>query len=298
MLSQKKILVLGASGMLGNAAFRILSENSEFQVRGTIRSGEYLRFFTKTESERIISNVDVLNDDELIRLFSNVRPDVVVNCVGIIKQQKLAKDPLAVLPINSLLPHRLSNLCKLIGARLILTSTDCVFDGKKGNYTETDIPDADDLYGRSKLIGEIGDQSHVFTIRTSIIGHELNSNYSLVDWFLSQEGEVKGYKKAIFSGFPSIEIAEIIKNVIIPNSKLHGLYHISSNPISKFDLLALVGEIYGRNNKISESEEVIVNRSLDSTKFKKETSYEPLPWRELILLMKKYKEQYLDSAHV
>lgn len=298
MLSQKKILVLGVSGMLGNAVFRVLSENAEFEVQGTIRSIEYLRFFTKAESERITSNMDVLNENELLRLFSNIKPDIVVNCVGIIKQQKLAKDPITVLPINSLLPHRLSNLCKLVGARLILISTDCVFNGQKGNYTETDTPDAEDLYGRSKEIGEIREESHVFTVRTSIIGHELNSNHSLIDWFLSQNGEVRGYKKAFFSGLPSCEIAEIIKTVIIPNPKLYGLYHISSDPISKFDLLSLVGEVYGKNNKILESEEVIVDRSLDSTKFRKETSYKPLSWKNLILLMKKYKEQYLDNIHV
>lgn len=298
MYPQLKILVLGVSGMLGSAVFRVLSQITAYQVIGTNRNLESLKFFSEEEKIRIHSNIDILNQDELLRLFSMVQPDVVINCVGIIKQQKSAKDPLSVLPINSLLPHRLSNFCKLISARLILISTDCVFNGKKGSYVEEDITDAEDLYGKSKELGEIRNQTHVFTIRTSIIGHELNSNYSLVNWFLSQNHEVKGFTKAIFSGLPTCEIAEIIGKLILPNDALHGLYHISSNPISKFDLLKLIAEVYGKKINIIPSDELIIDRSLDSSKFREETSYSPSSWGDLILMMKAYKQKYLDTINV
>ncbi|RHX78252.1 SDR family oxidoreductase [Leptospira yasudae] len=293
-----KVLILGASGMLGSAVYKIFSDKFDFEVWGTIRSPEYLQFFRQSERKNIITNVDVTNQDDLIRIFQEVKPDIVVNCIGIIKQQKIANDPLTVLPINSLLPHKLSNLCKLIGARLILISTDCVFNGRKGMYLESDIPDAEDLYGKSKEIGEVSGEPHVFTMRTSIIGHELNSNYSLVNWFLSQKDRIKGFSKAIFSGFPASEIADIIGTKIIPNPNLSGLYHISSEPISKFDLLELIRKIYDKNIQILESTELVIDRSLDSRKFRQESDFVPKNWELLIREMKDYSEKYLDMSHV
>ncbi|TGL98119.1 SDR family oxidoreductase [Leptospira barantonii] len=298
MKPSHKVLILGASGMLGSALYKIFSDKFDFEVFGTIRSQEYLKFFTESERKNLFTNFDVTNQDDLTRVFNELKPDVVINCVGIIKQQKVADDPLTILPINSLLPHRLSNLCKLINARLILISTDCVFNGKKGMYKESDIPNAEDLYGKSKEIGEVIHESHVFTIRTSIIGHELNSTYSLVNWFLSQKEKVKGFKKAIFSGFPSSEIAEIIGTKIIPNPALSGLYHVSAEPISKYDLLSLVRKIYAKDIQIFESDEVIIDRSLDSQKFRQEVDFRPKQWESLIQEMKEYNEKYLDPNHV
>ncbi|PJZ43090.1 NAD(P)-dependent oxidoreductase [Leptospira kmetyi] len=293
-----KVLILGASGMLGSALYKILSDKFDYQVFGTIRSQEYLKFFSESERKNLITHFDATNQDELARVFNELKPDLVINCIGIIKQQKVAEDPLTILPINSLLPHRLSNLCKLINARLILISTDCVFNGKKGMYTESDVPNAEDLYGKSKEIGEVAHESHVLTIRTSIIGHELSSTYSLVNWFLSQKEKVKGFKKAIFSGFPASEIAEIIGTKIIPNSTLSGLYHVSAEPISKYDLLSLVRKVYAKDIQIIESEDVIIDRSLDSKKFRQEVDFQPKSWESLIQEMKEYNEKYLDLNHV
>ncbi|MBM9577288.1 SDR family oxidoreductase [Leptospira sp. 201903070] len=298
MVSVKRILVLGASGMLGSAIFNVLSEYQDYIVYGTIRSFEYRKYFSKIHSERILGNVDVLDQDSMISLFSSVKPDIVINCIGIIKQQSSAKDPLTVIPINAILPHRLANLCKLVGARLILMSTDCVFDGKGGNYKETDFPNAEDLYGKSKEIGEISDQENVFTIRTSIIGHELNSNFSLVNWFLSQKQEVSGYKNAIFSGLPTCEIAEILRNYIIPMEQLYGIFHVSADPISKFELINLIAEIYEKKIKIVPDEKIKIDRSLNSLKFQNVTGYKPSVWRDLIVSMKKYKDKYLENVHV
>jgi dTDP-4-dehydrorhamnose reductase len=217
-----------------------------------------------------------------------VRPDVVVNCVGLVKQLADANDPLQAVPINTLLPHRLAALCQASGARLVHISTDCVFSGAKGNYLETDFPDAYDLYGRSKLLGEV-DYPHAITLRTSIIGHELSGNRSLVNWFLAQQGAVKGFTRAIFSGLPTVELASVVRDVVLPRKELHGLYHVSAKPINKFDLLQLVAKVYRKNIEINPSEELVIDRSLNSDRFKEATGYAPPEWATLIQRMCEFK---------
>jgi len=180
------------------------------------------------------------------------------------------------------LPHRLAKLCSLAEARLIHISTDCVFDGRKGMYKEEDISDAEDLYGKSKYIGEVHSLSHVVTLRTSIIGHELNSHSSLVDWFLSQRDSVKGYKQAIFSGLPTVELADVIRKFVINNVNLRGLYHVSSSPIDKHSLLCLIASTYSVDNEIAIDDKVKIDRSLDSSKFQREAGYTAPVWEELI----------------
>lgn len=288
------VLVLGASGMLGSTIYKIFSSKPQYQVWGTVRNSEILKFFSNSEKKNLITHLDVMNQDELLKVFYQIKPDVVINCIGIIKQQKIAEDPLTVLPINSLLPHRLANICKLTGSRLILISTDCVFDGKKGMYLESDFPNAEDLYGKSKELGEIDNEKHVFTFRTSIIGHELNSSYSLINWFLSQENKIKGFSKAIFSGFPANEITNIIDTKIIPNQEIFGLYHVSADPISKYDLLKSVQRIYDKKIDIIESDELKIDRSLNSDKFRKIVGYQPKGWDQLLQEMQEYRKKYLD----
>lgn len=286
------ILIIGVSGMLGSALFKILSELN-YNVYGTVRSLKDNSFFKESELKRIVQDVDVLNLDDLIALFNQIKPSIVINCVGVIKQQTSSKDPLVVIPINTMLPHRLSKLCSLVNSRLILISTDCVFDGLKGNYIESDKPNADDLYGKSKELGEISDQKHVFTIRTSIIGHELNSKRSLVDWFLNSNDSVDGFKNVIFSGLPTCELAKVMGTLIIPNKNLSGLYHISVDPISKNDLLNLIREIYNKDININLSTDIKIDRSLNSNKFKSEIGYNPPEWRELISNLYQYKTRFL-----
>jgi dTDP-4-dehydrorhamnose reductase len=188
-----------------------------------------------------------------------------------------------------MLPHRLEKICALAGARLIHVSTDCVFSGRKGGYLETDLSDAEDLYGKSKFIGELHDLTHAITLRTSIIGHELNSNNALVDWFLSQEGEVKGYTKAIFTGLPTVELARVMKDFVLPHPELHGLYHVSAKPIDKFSLLTLVAEIYGKQIGIRQDEKVRIDRSLNSTRFTQATGYVAPAWPDLVKMMHQYR---------
>lgn len=283
-----RILVLGASGMLGNAMIRVLSENREWEVFGTVRSLNSQRYFSENIAEKLIGGIDVDQIDTVVQALIQSRPDVVINCVGMIKQLADADDPLQVIPINALLPHRLAKICELSGARFIHMSTDCVFLGDKGGYVETDPSDAKDLYGKSKYLGEVAYQNSI-TLRTSIIGHELQSANGLIGWFLSQSGQCNGYTKAIFSGFPTVVLSLIIRDVVIPCKKLSGVYHVAAQPISKFDLLKLVAETYGKQIEIIPNENLVIDRSLNAEKFHKETGYIAPAWTELIKLMYSYK---------
>lgn len=280
-----KILILGASGMLGSAVFKALSRQARLDVYGTLRSNRALDFFSAKFTSKLICGIDVLDLDALATLLDKQRPNVIINCVGLIKQHATSKDPLVALPINSLFPHRLAKLSSLAGARLIHVSTDCVFSGKNGMYVESQPSDAEDLYGKSKYIGELHDFNNAITIRTSIIGHELGSSHSLVDWFLGQEGSVKGFKRAIFSGFPTVEIAHIINDYILPKPNLSGLYHVSADAIDKYSLLSLVAKVYGKDIEIIPDESVCIDRSLDSTTFRHATGYSPPSWDTLVKKM-------------
>ncbi|TIU44628.1 MAG: SDR family oxidoreductase [Mesorhizobium sp.] len=279
-----RILVLGAGGMLGNAVFRVFAADNRFVTIGTLRSSAKARYFLPDEHWILIPNLDVRNDGDLVALFADAKPDVVVNCVGVIKQLDASRNHLTALSINATLPHRLAQLCRMTGARLVHMSTDCVFSGAKGNYLETDFADANDLYGRTKFLGEV-DYPNAVTLRTSIIGHELESSKSLVDWFLSQTDQVKGYKNAIFSGLPAVELARVIKELVVPNAELRGLFHVSADPISKFDLLSLISRIYGKKIDIIPDTTVTVDRSLNSDLFRGATGFIPDAWSILILKM-------------
>ena len=283
-----RVLILGVTGMLGNAVHACFMQDCEYEVWGTMRSDNGKRHFPEAAQANLVCGVDVLDLDALTSLMLRIKPHIVINCVGLIKQLADANDPLTVLPLNSILPHRLSKLCALAGARFVHISTDCVFPGRKGNYIESDVSDAEDLYGKSKFIGEIHDAPHAITLRTSIIGHELNSNNALIEWFLSQEREVKGYSKAIFSGLPTIELARVIKNYVLPNEELHGLYDLAARPIDKLALLKLVAEVYKKDIVIHPDDAVRIDRSLNPLRFNQASGYLAPEWPALIKLMRKY----------
>lgn len=283
-----RILVLGASGMLGNAVVRLLSERANWEVFGTLRSEGSKRFFSVSVADRLLAGVDVEHQHMLLEAFSAVRPQVVINCVGLVKQLSESDDPLRALPINSLLPHNLARLCEITDARLIHISTDCVFSGNKGGYSESDFPDANDLYGRSKYLGEV-DYPHTITLRTSLIGHELQGARSLVDWFLAQEGTCRGYQRAVFSGLPTVTVAQIIRDIVIPRPELNGIYHLAAEPITKYELLKLIAAVYGKNIEIIPDVEVTLDRSLNASKFREATGFVAPPWKELVELMFAYR---------
>ena len=283
-----RVLVLGANGMIGSTVLRVLSEKNDWQVYGSIRDGSLKRFFSAEIGEHLIEGIDVEHPDFLVKILDKTRPNVVVNCAGLTKHKPEAEDPLVSIPINTLMPHYLAGLCKLVGARLIHVSTDCVFSGEKGNYSENDFADARDVYGKSKALGELY-YPHTITLRTSTIGHELQSTYGLLDWFLSQEGRCKGYTRAIFSGMPTVVFAQVIRDVVIPHKELTGLYHIAAKPIAKFDLLKLIADVYGKTIEMVPDDKLIIDRSLDANRFQSATGYVAPEWPELIKLMHAYK---------
>ena len=291
---QSRVLILGATGMLGSTIFRAFSEDDSFETFGTIRDRKGLAHFTPEQREKILTNVAVKGEADIVRAFSASQPDIVINCVGIIKQLPGANDHLESLAINSVLPHRLANFCAMVGARLIHFSTDCVFSGATGRYVESDRADANDLYGRTKHLGEV-DYANAITLRTSIIGHELSSAHSLIDWFLSQSGEVTGFRKAIFSGLPTVEVAKVLRDFVIPDAQLRGLYHLSVDPISKLDLLQLVANVYEKTISIIPDDKVVIDRSLNSDKFRNATGFAPKPWTQLVKEMHHDFQSYFQS---
>ena len=276
-----KVLILGVSGMLGGSLFRYATRQSAHEVVGTVRSKQAAKRANELGFSKVIADVDVSNEDNLVRAIRDIRPDYVCNCIGIIKQKKQAQLPIEAIEINSLLPHKLAAICDSVNAKLIHFSTDCVFSGSTGNYTEESIPDATDLYGRTKLLGEVDYGDHI-TLRTSIIGHEGNRSLSLVDWFLSQSGPIQGYSAAIFSGMPTVYVAEVLCKHIFCNNDLRGLFHLSVNPIDKCSLLRMIAKIYGKDIIINNYEGFNIDRSLDSRKLQDITQFVPESWHTLI----------------
>jgi dTDP-4-dehydrorhamnose reductase len=283
-----KVLVLGSSGLIGSTTLRVLSERSDWQVYGSIRSDSIRPFLPKISADKLISNLDVDNLSSIIQTISEIRPDVVINCIGATKHKKEGNSPINAIELNSLLPHRLAQVCALAGVRFIHISTDCVFSGKDGFYSESAFADADDVYGRSKALGEVT-YGGALTLRTSTIGHELQSNYGLLNWFLSQKSSCKGFNKAIFSGLPTVVFAQVIRDVVIENTQLTGLYHVAAQPINKYDLLKMIANVYKKEINIEADDSLIINRSLDASLFNQATGYNPHTWQSLIETMYQYQ---------
>lgn len=277
-----RILILGASGMLGHKLFAELSRYENLDVYATVRRLDGLvQYFPPELLGKIHQNVDANNFDTIVRAIALTRPDLVINCIGIIKQVAAARDSLTSIYTNALLPHRIALICQASATRMLHISTDCVFDGGQGNYKENDIPNCVDLYGRSKLLGEVI-YPHCLTLRTSIIGHELTSRYGLIEWFLAQKSNIQGYTRHIYSGFPTVALARIIARYIIPQPDLNGLFHLASEPISKYDLLKLVAIKYKKKIQIEPNDLAYCDRSLDSSRLQHFTGFSPSGWLELI----------------
>jgi len=275
-----KVLVIGGTGMLGHKLVQVLGRS--FDVYSTIRGGlPSVHRFGIFDPRHTISGVHAEAPETVARAVLKSKPDVVINCVGIVKQRELSKDVVRMLEVNSMFPHILARLGREHGFRLVTISTDCVFAGTRGNYTENDTPDALDLYGQSKHWGEISDEN-CLTIRTSIIGRELASKQGLLEWAILNRGKcVDGYTKAVFSGFPTLVFADIIVDIIENHGSLSGVFHISSEPISKFALLKKINDRLDLGITINRFDEVILDRSLNSAQFRALTGFTPPAWDEM-----------------
>lgn len=260
--------------MLGHVLYSELKHRHD--VFGTVRKDKW--------DKDIFVGYSAGDLNKFHELLGELNLDIVINCIGAIKQRNSGKDKAASIQINSLWPHQLADLCAFHKIKLVHISTDCVFSGQQGDYRETDFTDSRDTYGLSKLMGEV-EYDHALTLRTSIIGHEINTNLSLIDWFLSQENHCRGFSKAIFSGFPTISIARILEDYVLERlmkGEISGLYHLSSDPISKYELLGKVARVYGKDITIEKDEAFVIDRSLNSDLFRKTFNFRPKPWDELI----------------
>jgi dTDP-4-dehydrorhamnose reductase len=246
---------------------------------GTIRREAARALFAPEHASRLMLVQDIENLQLLAQLLETAAPDVVVNCIAV--GRPAPADPMRSIAVYAVLPQRLSHLCRRSGIRLVQIGSDGVFSGTRGGYSEQDIPDANDIYGVSKLLGEVAGP-HAVTLRTSIIGHELQSGGALLEWFLAQQGRCTAYTRAIFSGFPTIVLADLIRDVVIPRADLHGVYHVASRPISKFDLLRLVAERYGKDIELIADHRPSPNRSLLADRFEHATGYVVPDWPTLI----------------
>ncbi len=278
-----RILILGGDGMLGHRLLLELAARHEVRVtlRRELRAYEAHGIFTRANA---YDGVDVRSFERLREVLAEFQPEAVVNAIGIVKQLPMAKEAIPSIEINALLPHRLAQAAGAIGARLVHFSTDCVFSGRAGNYSEADMPDAEDLYGRSKLLGEV-DYPHCLTLRTSLIGHELDRKTSLIEWFLAQTGPIRGFGKVVFNGFTTIEMARIVEMLLADHREAHGVWHVSSEPIDKCSLLELVKKHYGMATEIVRDDELRCDRSLDSARFRRRFEYRPPSWDTMIAQM-------------
>jgi dTDP-4-dehydrorhamnose reductase len=277
-----KVMILGASGMVGHQVLKACLERT-LEVCGVLRSRQAVGYFTNGRSGCSIQEInDIRKIPALEQIIRKEKPDYLVNAVGIVVQLPLSRNYYESVSINALLPHQLEKLGSRYGFRLIQVSTDCVFNGRKGMYTESDTPDAEDLYGKTKELGEVGYGCGI-TLRTSLIGQEIvKPVHGLLEWFLAQEREVNGYTKAIFSGLTTMEFARVLLDVVIPSQLPAGIYHLAGETISKFDLLQLIKEAYNKPIHIQPSTKLIVDRSLDGSLFNRLTGYQPPSWPDMI----------------
>lgn len=276
-----RILVLGASGMLGHKMYQVMRESFDTYAAfrhfdgGTLRLGIF-------DTTRTIDGIDAFNFETIGRAIDQTQPNFVINCIGIIKQKSESKSYPISIYVNALLPHLVAEYCAKVNCKFIHISTDCVFSGKKGNYTEEDSSDAKDLYGKSKYLGEVA-YGDALTLRTSIVGHGLSGNSSLVDWFLAQnDSVVNGYKNAVYTGFPTVVLSREVVRIITEHPDLKGLYNLSSEKISKFDLLSLIKEIYDLKTPIVPDEDFVCDRSLNSLRYRTEVDFTPQSWEQMV----------------
>lgn len=266
--------------MLGHEAVRVLAP--DFEVWGACRHPRDLPDLG-VPPERLLGGLDATNAASAYALVERVQPTLVVNAAGIVKQLKAAKAAIPSISVNSLWPHVLADACAAVGARMVHVSTDCVFSGRRGHYTEVDVPDAFDLYGRSKLLGEVTDQEHVVTLRTSIIGWQLGEPTGLVAWFAAHRDEhLSGFRMAVFSGLTTRALTEVIRDVVLQEATLSGLWHVSAEPIDKYTLLTGLARHLGWEVDLSPVDEPAIDRSLDNARFRERTGWSPPSWDEML----------------
>jgi dTDP-4-dehydrorhamnose reductase len=276
-----RLLILGGHGMLGHVLWRTL--RGRFDTYATVRrGGTGHRPLPEADPARILTGVDALDLPTVAQAIRQVEPKVVVNCVGLVKQLPEINDPVVAITTNALFPHQLARLCAASGARLYHISTDCVFSGRRGKYRETDPPDPDDLYGRTKLLGEV-ERDGCVTLRTSMIGRQLTGHSGLLEWFLRSRGQrIKGYANVVFSGLTTLALSRVLADLLERQPPLTGLFHVAAEPISKLDLLRRLRAAFELDVEIEPYAEIDCDRSLDASRLQAATGLRPPAWDEMV----------------
>jgi dTDP-4-dehydrorhamnose reductase len=286
------ILIVGADGMIGYGLWSYFRHKTARQVMGSIRSKRDLWAFGENWRANVTVTGDIENDAALEILFANCEPTLVVNCAGATMHAANGSSPLAAIQANSLLPHRLHGLAVKYNARFVHLSTDCVYDGERGGYRETEPPNATTLYGRTKAIGEIVDADNALTLRTSPIGYELSSRRGLLAWFLHQQGRIRGFTNAYFTGLTNLQLAEAIDKIFVGRPDLHGLFHVTGPRISKFELLSKCRDAFGSDVIIEPDGGLVRDRSLDSSKLSAATGYKSPSWDKMLADLADFAQFY------
>ena len=271
------VLILGSTGMLGSIMLKHLARDAKFNAIATSRLPPH----TTGASGHKTLHLDAVDIKTVSAAMQASAPKWVINCIGAVKQLAAANQPVSAITLNALFPHQVADIASQYGANVLHFSTDCVFSGTRGMYAESDLPDATDLYGRSKLLGELT-EPNCLTLRTSMIGPEIQNNHSLLEWYLSQTSDVKGYRRAIFSGLTTFELGKLAAMLIHQDTTLRGVYHVAAEPIDKFTLLSLIRNTYGMGANIVPDDVVAINRSLDGSRFQQATGYKPPSWPKMI----------------
>jgi dTDP-4-dehydrorhamnose reductase len=276
-----RVLIIGATGMLGHKMVQRLGQR--FQVAGTVRgAASDAASHPALAGANLIGGISAGNLDGLAKLLDKQEPQAVINCVGVIKQLDGAKDPVTAIGLNALFPHQLARLCGERGMRTVHFSTDCVFSGKQGPYKDDDPSDAQDLYGRSKFLGEISGPGRL-TLRSSIIGRELKQHAGLIEWFLAQRGgAAQGFTRALYTGLTTLAMADLVGDLLEHHPGLDGVWQVSSESINKFDLLSIVNRVYDLGVELRPEDEFFCDRRLDSSRFRQATGWQPKPWEQMI----------------
>lgn len=274
------VLITGASGMIGHTLARIISQSTLYRVIGVGQRPKSL--INGLGNAQYYQFGDLTNKQNTEKLFAEFKPEIIINCAGLTKHIEIGNVPKYAIELNALFPHVLADYASRNSCRLVHISSDCVFNGEDGDYTESSITNAYDVYGKTKALGEVeGDH---LTLRTSTIGHEQGTSFGLLEWFLKQS-ECEGYPHAIFSGLPTVELGQLIRDFVLPNQSLSGLFNVGASPIDKYSLLNLIADQYGLSTSIISNGTFTIDRSLNSMKFTNETGYVAPDWPILISKM-------------
>jgi dTDP-4-dehydrorhamnose reductase len=293
-----RILILGGDGMLGHKVFQVLSDRFDTFATFRTANGPWNNFpvYSGCNRKRAIVGVDAMDFTSVEKAVRINRPDAVINCIGIIKQVKESGVPLISIAVNSLFPHQLAELCISKKIRMFHMSTDCVFSGRKGNYTEEDIPDAEDIYGRTKYLGEVN-RPGCLTVRSSLIGRDFIKDVGLLEWFIGQRGrKIRGYTKVIYAGLTTLAMSRMIGDLIDGYPGLSGLYNIASDPINKYELLVKIRDSMKLDIEIEPYDGVSKDLSLNSSRFFRDTGYRAPSWDEMISDLANDKTPYERSV--